>query len=209
VKSYDFDAVAYDAAVYCVLCLPPGVDLENEGVHPIFADAEVDAYPTCDVCGTLHDYVSLTEEGRRQHLGCMTAEEAKAFFQPYAWPGGYTVLFYVIAPKESYAASCGDTYCSGCARKEHYAYGTTFGASTYDEGPPTYCEECNTVLYSSYGDPDCEECKGEIQWIVEGPVWLPPVTPDGPARVNLAECGQCTEAGAQRISQDTSKGDLA
>jgi len=59
-KSFDFEAVAYDGAVYCVECCP--VDVENEDVSPIFADQEWDYVPVCDVCGREHDYVILLEE---------------------------------------------------------------------------------------------------------------------------------------------------
>jgi len=62
-KSYDYYAVAYDASVYCVKCLPEGVTVNSEDVYPVFADSEWDYYPVCDVCGTVHDYVNLIEEG--------------------------------------------------------------------------------------------------------------------------------------------------
>lgn len=58
-KSYDFDAVAYEGAVYCIECLPEGVNLSDDDVYPVFADQEVDSYPVCDKCGELHDYVTL------------------------------------------------------------------------------------------------------------------------------------------------------
>lgn len=63
-KAFDYDAVAYDAAIYCVGCLPEGVDVNDEGVHPVFADSEWDSYPCCDVCHAEHDYVNLTEDGQ-------------------------------------------------------------------------------------------------------------------------------------------------
>ena len=37
-KSFDYEAVVYDGAVYCVDCCP--VDVESEDVSPIFADQE-------------------------------------------------------------------------------------------------------------------------------------------------------------------------
>jgi len=60
-KSYDFDAVTYDGAVYCNECCP--VPLDSDEVMPVFADSEWDCYPTCDVCGTQHDYMGLTSDG--------------------------------------------------------------------------------------------------------------------------------------------------
>jgi len=60
-KAYDYDAVVYDGAVYCVECLPDGVGADC--ASPICADSEWDSYPTCDACGCRHDYVALTSDG--------------------------------------------------------------------------------------------------------------------------------------------------
>ena len=59
-KSYDFEAVAYDGAVYCVGCCPRGVE---DDTTPIFADSEWDMQypPTCCHCGYVHDYVCLID----------------------------------------------------------------------------------------------------------------------------------------------------
>jgi hypothetical protein len=75
-KAYDFEAVTYDADVYCVGCLPDGVSVDDEEVGPIFADSEWDHYPVCVHCGTVHDYVSLTAEGRL-HIIEQEAQEDK------------------------------------------------------------------------------------------------------------------------------------
>lgn len=64
-KSYDYDAVAYDGAVYCVDCLPDGLTINSEGIYPVFAGSEWDYYPTCDHCGIQHDYVGLTAAGQK------------------------------------------------------------------------------------------------------------------------------------------------
>jgi hypothetical protein len=61
--AWDYDAVVYDGATYCVECLPTGVHVENDAVSPIFATSEWDYYPVCDHCGTVHDYVVLTSYG--------------------------------------------------------------------------------------------------------------------------------------------------
>lgn len=59
-NSYDYDAVAYDADIYCVECLPKDVDVDDaESVYPIFADSEWDDAPVCCVCKTIHDYVTV------------------------------------------------------------------------------------------------------------------------------------------------------
>lgn len=58
-KSYDYEAVVYEASVCCVECLPTGVSVNDDDVSPVFADSEWDYYPVCDVCGAEHDYVQL------------------------------------------------------------------------------------------------------------------------------------------------------
>lgn len=62
-KSYEYNAVCYDGACYCIDCIPKGVQLSD--CFPVFADSEWDSYPVCDVCFAEHDYVSLTEYGRK------------------------------------------------------------------------------------------------------------------------------------------------
>ena len=64
-QAFDFEAVVYDGEIYCVNCLPDGVDVESDEVSPVFADSEWDYYPVCAECGAVHDYVNLTAEGRR------------------------------------------------------------------------------------------------------------------------------------------------
>ena len=63
-KSYDYEAVAYDGDVYCLGCLPEGVN--EDDAYPIFADSEWDYYPVCCVCGGVHDYVNLTLYGQKE-----------------------------------------------------------------------------------------------------------------------------------------------
>ena len=58
-KSYDYEAVTYDGAVYCIGCLPKGIDIEGEDVMPVFADSEWDSMPVCTICFKEHDYVNL------------------------------------------------------------------------------------------------------------------------------------------------------
>lgn len=61
-RSYDYDAVTYDGEVYCVECLPDGVNVEDPEVMPIFADSEWAYVPVCSVCGAEHDYVTVIRE---------------------------------------------------------------------------------------------------------------------------------------------------
>jgi hypothetical protein len=46
-KAWDFEAVAYDGAIYCVDCLPNGVTTDADDVSPVFAASEWDALPVC------------------------------------------------------------------------------------------------------------------------------------------------------------------
>lgn len=71
-KSYDFEACAYDGDIYCNECLPDGIDTDHPEVMPVFADSEHDSYPVCGHCGAVHDYVCLTTYGQRQQVasGC-------------------------------------------------------------------------------------------------------------------------------------------
>ena len=62
-KAWDFDAVTYNGAAYCVECLPEGVKPESEGVTPIFASDEWGAPGvTCDKCLRLHDYMGMIHD---------------------------------------------------------------------------------------------------------------------------------------------------
>jgi hypothetical protein len=58
-KSYDYEVVTYDGGVFCVGCLPEDVDVEDEDVHPIFADQEWDYILVCRNCGREHDYMNI------------------------------------------------------------------------------------------------------------------------------------------------------
>lgn len=60
-KSYDFDCVIYDGCVFCVECLPEGVDVEYDEVCPVFADSEVNAPLVCERCHAVHDYMNIIE----------------------------------------------------------------------------------------------------------------------------------------------------
>src|SRR5437773_6484462 len=112
-QAYDYEALIYDGAVYCVGCLPDGVNEESTDVAPIFAASECDSYPVCDACGREHDYVSLTEYGQRQrYLRCESEsirqlrEQHHGELPTFAWPGGYRWL---------YQTTHGDTLCAPCA----------------------------------------------------------------------------------------------
>lgn len=67
----DYEAVVYDGDIYCVGCLPEGVEVDGIDANgddictPIFACSEWDSYPVCDHCGEVHDYVTLLNYDKR------------------------------------------------------------------------------------------------------------------------------------------------
>lgn len=73
-KSFDYEAVTFDGAVYCVgKCFDAMAagfrehqrpTLESDEVSAIFADSEWDSYPVCDICHAAHEYVCLTVDGQ-------------------------------------------------------------------------------------------------------------------------------------------------
>ena len=74
-KAWDYDGVNLFAAdgsghigTYCNEDFRkhfPEIDIESEQVSPIFTTDEMDYYPSCEICGGIFDYVSLTDEGRQ------------------------------------------------------------------------------------------------------------------------------------------------
>ena len=60
-KSWEYNCVEYEGEIYCINCLPDGVDAQSGNVNPVFACSEWDSYPVCAVCGMEHDYVILLE----------------------------------------------------------------------------------------------------------------------------------------------------
>jgi hypothetical protein len=103
----------------------------------------------------------------------------------YAWPGGYTIVFYHF---DEHGSNEG-TYCAACAGKarDEAAFAVLLGEDhaeplpirpwlghgrngtaalyanpcivfdTYDEGPALVCDDCGALLESSYGDPDAPD----------------------------------------------------
>jgi hypothetical protein len=78
-KTYDFFAYAFDGAVYCAEHLPSSISADSPEVTPVFVSSEWDYYPSCDSCGKVFDYVSLTDYGRseiqRQAAGQWQADQ--------------------------------------------------------------------------------------------------------------------------------------
>lgn len=59
----DYSAVVYGGDVYCVRCLPKGINLDSDDVQPIFGGSEWDYIPTCIVCGEPIEYVQIIKYG--------------------------------------------------------------------------------------------------------------------------------------------------
>ena len=72
---------------------------------------------------------------------------------PYAWPGGYTVLGVL---------NDGEYLCNKCLHESEVhvggeADGWRFeGVDIYWEGPPEQCAHCGDAIESEYGNPDVE-----------------------------------------------------
>lgn len=131
-KSYDYTAITFDADVYCAWprdCAPEGAytgEYENghavltEEAHPIFADSEWDTYPVCGSCHEVHDYVSLTTDGRIALWDRATAhetervknfrlgEDKRGLLEKFAFPGGYPVEYFT---------KDGSLLCADCANE--------------------------------------------------------------------------------------------
>ena len=58
-KAWDYNCVGYEGNIYCIGCLPDGVDMQSGDVSPIFECSTWDTYPVCCQCSREHDYVGL------------------------------------------------------------------------------------------------------------------------------------------------------
>ncbi len=76
---------------------------------------------------------------------------SKAFdtaFIPYAWPGGYPIIF---STRDE-----GDVLCAKCAKGLFILEHKDINCAAYYEGPTLQCTACQTDIESAYGDPDVE-----------------------------------------------------
>jgi len=134
-KAFDYDAVTYDCAVYCVGCLPAGVNVNSDEVHPVFADSEWDTAPVCDACGEVHDYVTLL--GKVEYRAWSIVEGAIDEDE----------TFDDAATRDAYAATLADTIRSeGCKDWQVYVANVTAGCAVGEwAGEESICQ------YSSEG----------------------------------------------------------
>ena len=146
----NFEAVTYDAQVFCVPCLPDHLNTDSEEVYPVFASSEWDYYPVCDHCGREHDYVILTVYGLRQEwLRALPrdlqqlVEENDGQLPVFAWPGGYP-LFYLDSENA--------VLCPACANRGHEYSTDLVAVDVHWEGEPLVCENCNAEIPAAYAD---------------------------------------------------------
>ena len=76
------------------------------------------------------------------------AQGYKETFAPYAWPGGYQIVFY---------SDDGGVFCADCAKGVFITEKIAVNAEIYYEGPGMFCDECNRELEAAYGDPDAPD----------------------------------------------------
>lgn len=69
--------------------------------------------------------------------------------EPYAWPGGYVLLYTIETEHETIEL------CPRCAANEEPLAAVV--QQGHQEGPPFICEGCNAIIESDYGDPDAED----------------------------------------------------
>ena len=150
----DYEAMIYDGAVHCVGCLPEGVTKESEEVYPIFADSEHDYYPVCESCQREHDYVSLTEYGKRLRYLRSESLEIKRMRAEHDgklpernWPGGCTLV---------YVTKSDAPLCPSCANGNLDADDPVTAVFPHYKGEPIECDACGDGIESGYGDPDSE-----------------------------------------------------
>lgn len=150
-KSYDYNAYAYGGEVYCINCLPNPteyLDLDkDERPYPIFADSEWDYYPSCSVCGLVHDYVGLTDYGREveSNQERLNRQRNRKYYYTAQTTGNLTVVAY--APTK-------------------WGAFTTFNQQTTFRARLSTIEKVSKKLLNQWwGDNWPEVCKWEEGWV--------------------------------------------
>ena len=150
-----FDAVTYEGAAYCVGCLSPDTDVDNDPeVNPIFADSEWDSYPVCSACGREHDYVNLTTDGLRWRSRREWSPEVLAMVYPANHAGKLGGMLPSFTSVGSYpliyTTEDDERYCGSCASNTDNAFPLT-GVFVHYEGDAQTCDECGDEIESAYG----------------------------------------------------------
>lgn len=111
-------------------------------------------------------------------------------FAPFAWPGGYPVVFYAT---DAHNGCTGDVLCADCARTAVIDNRESVATDIYLEGPAEYCAGCNREIASAYGDPDAAEEEEEERCTCHGinvhdstcSLWEDPRTADDHAGMHV------------------------
>lgn len=102
---------------------------------------------------------STLAEHRNRHSHTIKGMRATVTLPPFAWPGGYTIIYY----DKSNSILCTDCATKSLRDPDNYSQYNTYHSDapiaydTYDEGPTLYCDGCNAPLPSAYGDPDTDD----------------------------------------------------
>lgn len=143
-KAWDFEAVVWDGAEYCVECLPEGVDPQDpEEVSPIFPTHEADRFPVCDVCHEKHTYTGLTAEG-------LVYEAQSAGFE--LWEVTPRDLGYL---RESYRCHGDAPQCDDCGSTVTETVEDPRGFNAPDDAPARICLACAAGWWYWACSPGC------------------------------------------------------
>jgi hypothetical protein len=84
----------------------------------------------------------------------------RADWPHFVWPGGTPIVYFTadnsqLCPKcRNGGNDCGAPYATD---ERHDRSDRVVGYGGHEEGPPIYCDHCNTPIESAYGDPDAPE----------------------------------------------------
>jgi hypothetical protein len=148
----DEDGEVMETGWYWWFCFPGCMpDSEPNGPFTTEAEALADAQQGSEE----EEYTGLdTNIGKDVAAKLDEIRQSDGSLPAYAWPGGYTIV-YVMGDGAVCCADCASGK-NGSEASPHAidAAWRVVGYQTHDEGPDEHCIHCNTVLASSYGDPD-------------------------------------------------------
>lgn len=74
----------------------------------------------------------------------------------YAWPGGYTIIYFAAPDYRPQGEVDGEELCAICAGQAR-DQGRKILSDVYYEGPDVECAECCIKIESAYGDPNAKD----------------------------------------------------
>lgn len=78
-------------------------------------------------------------------------QDAHGALAPYAWPGGYTLVYILTTHPGFGRGAREEVLCASCATRARRE--GTLECWTHDEGEPVECERCGWSMMASYGIP--------------------------------------------------------